>query len=828
MINTVVLSQKELSDIIYSRGEPYDLEKKIKYFYYNDVRASYSNTLSKLYVSRIFFVTLFDDKEIIGLCKLEESPYNQQDLFWIDYISIIEEYQGRGYVKNIVDTMMKFCKNNNFRLETSGYSKKGWEKARGLLHDYAKKYGVELIDKRDKPEYESLIKFSDFKMYKTNENNIISGDVVFSLIRKKDNDIDDLENVIKSHNYILTNIPISKLIQNDVDLKEYLNSSEPIIKIKIIETPIIVGDISRGGDVQKSGVIDGFHRIEQALVNGETEILAYIQSDSFLLQNNKINESDDDSDFYEKMNLDFAIRNKVTIHELNGEKFLQVYHGTTPANFKKILKSGKFKSGSWFGIDYETSKRYSLMTNNSGKPYVFSVLINAKSFFISGDYLVARYDLIENKSGIGHGVYEYFNIKPYICRNEETKNTTIKKYNENNNLNTEMFIPEDVLEFHDLFSEAGKKLFIVGGAIRDFIMGKIPHDYDLVTDALPEETKKILKDYRTDLQGAHFGVIRVFTEDEPKGYEIASYRRDISSGRNTKGDDQKVEIGSHITIEDDVKRRDLTQNALFYDIDKKQIIDLVGGIDDIKNGIIRTVGNPSERFKEDRLRIIRCFRFAARSHNKIDEETANAIKKDNQLSGISPEDDVSQERILEEIWKMWEYASDKNDLSAWKMYLRYLTGFKMWNQMFKNTLINEDVININSLDLIQMYTYLFLENIPNGDFNKRLIREFKFSSDYADVICFLITFYDNIGDVDKVYDMKKKQNQLDINPDIIREFSDIHSLDKKFTNKFIEYNLSVSGQELMDSGLKGNEIGIEQRKREKEIFQNMLNESFDF
>jgi tRNA nucleotidyltransferase/poly(A) polymerase len=683
MINTIVLSREELSNIIYKpNGQPIqpDLENIIKYFFYRDLQKPIHNSFEK-YEQRIFFVVLFDNKNIIGLSKLAESPY-QHNLFWIQYLSISEEYQNQHHTRKMIEIMVKFCKQNNFSLETSGYSKKGWERIRDVLHNFTEELGVELIDKKDKPQYENVLKFNEFNINESNEN---------------------------------------------------------------------------------------------------------------------------DSDFYKKINLDFAIRNNVTIHDINGEKFLQVYHGTTPVNFKKILKSGKFKSGTFFAIDYETAKKYSLMTNNSGKPYVFSAVINAKSFFISGDYLIARYDLFENKRGIGHGVYE-----------------------NNINTNTEMFIPEDILEFYDLFSHAGYDLFLVGGVVRDFIMGKTPHDYDLTTNATPDIVQKILKGYRTDLQGAHFGVVRVFTDDEPKGYEIASYRRDISSGRNTKGDDQKVEIGSHITIKDDVLRRDITQNALFYDIGKKEIIDLVGGIEDIKKGIIRAVGNPEERFKEDRLRILRVMRFSARSHFKIDEETANAIKKDNQLSGISPEEDVSQERILEEIWKMWEYAFKNNDLSAWKLYLRYLTGFKMWNQMFKNTLINEDVINIDNLDLIQMYAYLFLENIPNGDFNKRLIREFKFSSDYANIICFLISFYNNIGNVETVFDMKKKQNQFDINSDIIKEFSEIHNLDKKFTNKFIEYNLTVSGQELMNSGLKGNEIGIEQRKQEKKIFQKMINESFDF
>jgi len=170
----------------------------------------------------------------------------------------------------------------------------------------------------------------------------------------------------------------------------------------------------------------------------------------------------------------------------------------------------------------------------------------------------------------------------------------------------EISIPKDVVEIAKAFHKAGKDLFVVGGVVRDFLQHKTPHDFDLVTNALPEETKKILKDWNvSDEQGANFGVLRIYTDDEPAGHEIATYRKDISKGRDNKGDDEKVEIGNHIKIEDDVLRRDLTINALFYDINNKEIVDLVGGIEDIKNNIIRTVGVPSERFGEDRLKLLK-------------------------------------------------------------------------------------------------------------------------------------------------------------------------------------------------------------------------------
>jgi tRNA nucleotidyltransferase/poly(A) polymerase len=154
-------------------------------------------------------------------------------------------------------------------------------------------------------------------------------------------------------------------------------------------------------------------------------------------------------------------------------------------------------------------------------------------------------------------------------------------------------IPQSVKDLHKLFKASGKKLYLVGGAVRDFLTGDKPKDFDLATDALPDEVLEILgKKYRTNLQGRAFGVVVVFTEDQPMGMEIATFREDVSKGRNPE-----VKLG--VTIEDDVKRRDLTYNALFYDLDTKDIVDLVGGKSDLESGITKMVGDPTERFDED-------------------------------------------------------------------------------------------------------------------------------------------------------------------------------------------------------------------------------------
>ena len=184
-------------------------------------------------------------------------------------------------------------------------------------------------------------------------------------------------------------------------------------------------------------------------------------------------------------------------------------------------------------------------------------------------------------------------------------------------------------------------MHIVGGAVRDALLGKKPKDFDLATDAHPDEVVSILKAGGFDTigeVGQQFGVVIAKTPSFREGIEIATFREDIGKGRRPDG----VEYS---TIDVDVKRRDLTINALFYDIEKGEVVDLVGGVADLQNGHIRTVGNPADRFDEDPLRKLRALRFAGRTGSKLEKETADAIKKDNSLK------DISSERIHDEFKK---------------------------------------------------------------------------------------------------------------------------------------------------------------------------------
>jgi tRNA nucleotidyltransferase/poly(A) polymerase len=406
----------------------------------------------------------------------------------------------------------------------------------------------------------------------------------------------------------------------------------------------------------------------------------------------------------------------------------------------------------------------------------------------------------------------------------------MKKYLEfiaDNTIYVEMRIPNDIIEISKEFNKAGKDLFVVGGAVRDFLQQKVPHDFDLVTNALPEESKKILNNWNvSDEQGKSFGVLRIYTKNEPLGHELATYRHDISGGRDTKGDDKKVEIGNNITINDDCKRRDLTQNALYYNIDKKEIVDLVGGVKDIENNVIRAVGDASERFKEDRLRILRVFRFAARAKGRkggiISPETSKAIRNDNRLRGVGPKDDVSQERIHEEWNKVIEHA-EKNGHKIINNYIDLLFEYDMWEQMFPKLKITKQTVTTTNSVII------FSSLLWNNDISKMkkyMVRELKFNSKLVNQIEFLVKLGDELEissddykyvDTQYIYKLAKMKVQYDIDDYLIIDFlGDGYSL-------FIDYcndGFIINGNDLAAEGFKGREIEKEKERREIERFRS--------
>jgi len=373
-------------------------------------------------------------------------------------------------------------------------------------------------------------------------------------------------------------------------------------------------------------------------------------------------------------------------------------------------------------------------------------------------------------------------------------------------------IPDSVKELHQLFKSNGKKLYLVGGSVRDFLTGDKPKDFDLATDALPDQVLEILDDkFRTNLQGKAFGVVVVYTKDQPEGMEIATFREDVSKGRNPE-----VKLG--VTIEDDVKRRDLTYNALFYDLDKKEIIDLTGGREDLDKRITRMVGDPIERFDEDSLRILRAFRFASRYGHPLHIDTEKAIKKRKQLENIDPETGemkrISQERIWDEMFKAWKQAKDYNH------YLNFFTEYGMWGEVFPGANINTNLVD--SKNIFVVFANLF-RNEPIKGLEDKLIQDYKIpdspeSGKLASKIIFLISLLNfNPDDVMSFY---KERQRVSIDDSTILEWIDVNGIEDEYLIKFVNYKPTVSAKELMDKGFKGAELGKEIKRLEIEKFKS--------
>jgi len=384
-----------------------------------------------------------------------------------------------------------------------------------------------------------------------------------------------------------------------------------------------------------------------------------------------------------------------------------------------------------------------------------------------------------------------------------------KQFLESKSDNMWDIIPQSVKDLQLLFKSKGKKLYVVGGAVRDFLTGDKPKDFDLATDALPDEVLEVIgKDYKTNLQGKAFGVVVVFTDDQPEGMEIATFREDVSKGRNPE-----VKLG--VTIEDDVKRRDLTYNALFYDLDSKDIVDLTGGREHLKNGITQMVGDPTERFDEDSLRILRAFRFASRYGHPLHKDTEVAIEKRKQLENIDPETGdmkrISQERVWEEMRKAWKQAKD------YRNYLNFFTKFDMWSEVFPGSEINTDLVD--SKDFVVVISNLFkLENTDGLE--KRLVQDYKIESEVATKIVFLIRLLSLTPDL--AFDMYKSKLQCHIEDKTILEWFRVLGINDPIKIKFVEYKPTTSAQELMSQGFKGRELGQKIKEIEIENFKSML------
>ena len=369
-------------------------------------------------------------------------------------------------------------------------------------------------------------------------------------------------------------------------------------------------------------------------------------------------------------------------------------------------------------------------------------------------------------------------------------------------------IPESIKELHKLFNNHGKNIFPVGGCVRDFLLKKKPKDWDLATDATPDEVLSICKGYRTNEVGKSFGVVIVYIKGEE--YEVATFRTDQYGDKLGETRNPDVVFS---TIEEDVKRRDTTLNGLFYDLEKKEIIDLVGGVADISDKLIRFIGEPELRITEDPLRIMRFIRQGLKYKLVFEDASVKAIIENvHKLSIITPE------RIFEELVKTYEKVENYND------YIRHLIGLGAAAVMFDSVNINTHYTEDKKFSSMEMcFAHLFSGNSTIG-LQKKMIQDFKMTKDFSrKVVFFLDVLSASAETALDLYDKKiisgTSNEEIEEWFDFIEEFTD--DLLSKSVRAFTRFTPSVKAAPLMELGWSGTTLGKEIKRLELVNYQNL-------
>ena len=215
--------------------------------------------------------------------------------------------------------------------------------------------------------------------------------------------------------------------------------------------------------------------------------------------------------------------------------------------------------------------------------------------------------------------------------------------------------PKAILDITTALEAAGHEVWAVGGAVRDALLGEMHLDWDLATNATPDQVRKVFGRGRTIPVGIEFGTVGVLDEKDIL-HEVTTFRRDV----RTDGRHAEVEFGA--SLEEDLARRDFTVNAIAYSPTREILADPFGGRDDLQKRIIRSVGDAGQRMREDRLRALRAIRFASRFQFDIDPETWRAI------ADSAPHlTRLSAERVKQELEKTMDQVERPSEaLRMWK------------------------------------------------------------------------------------------------------------------------------------------------------------------
>lgn len=386
-------------------------------------------------------------------------------------------------------------------------------------------------------------------------------------------------------------------------------------------------------------------------------------------------------------------------------------------------------------------------------------------------------------------------------------------------LNRTMPLPSSVEYVLSKLKENGYQAYVVGGAVRDFLMGKTPHDYDLTSDALPSQISDVFKDFYQEHSGEKHGTIRVIIDHKP--IEITTFRCDEGYTDYRRPDN--VEFVKDVYI--DSKRRDFSINAFYYS--EGHIYDFHEGLEDLNNKVIKTIGNPSTRFHEDALRILRAIRFSAKLGYEIESKTKTALLDCKEELNL-----IAKERILIELK---EISSTSNFFRNIKEYFPIFKLIIPCLDKIGNSI--DDIYNFDTEsygDYIASLSALFSLREINNDFMPwRLF--IKMDNESINAIKTLIKLKDinfnNSFDDDYINGLILLSKPVDIN--VFKNYLiNLYNL-KRFKNDGIDSILNRvdilsegnTPYSLKDLEIDGNDLlklGIEKNQYFKEILNEVL------
>lgn len=386
-------------------------------------------------------------------------------------------------------------------------------------------------------------------------------------------------------------------------------------------------------------------------------------------------------------------------------------------------------------------------------------------------------------------------------------------------INRTMPLPSSVEYVLSKLKENGYQAYVVGGAVRDFLMGKTPHDYDLTSDALPSQISDVFKDFYQEHSGEKHGTIRVIIDHKP--IEITTFRCDEGYTDYRRPDN--VEFVKDVYI--DSKRRDFSINAFYYS--EGHIYDFHEGLEDLNNKVIKTIGNPSTRFHEDALRILRAIRFSAKLGYEIESKTKTALLDCKEELNL-----IAKERILIELK---EISSTSNFFRNIKEYFPIFKLIIPCLDKIGNSI--DDIYNFDTKsygDYIASLSALFSLREINNDFMPwRLF--IKMDNESINAIKTLIKLKDinfnNSFDDDYINGLILLSKPVDIN--VFKNYlinlynlkrfknDDIHSILNR-VDILSEGNTPYSLKDLEIDGNDLLKLGIEKNQYFKEILNEVL------